>query len=77
MSENPTRLRRLRLERHMSQRLLAKDAGVSLDCVYRIENAQNVAQVSRIWADTWVRLGRALGVSAMEVFPLLGKRTRN
>lgn len=56
-------LRRLRLEREMSQEDLAKAAGVSQQCVSETELAKRNVSI-----DTMARMSRALEVPVSELF---------
>lgn len=60
------KLKELREERALSQRELAKEAGITHNTIYRIENGQTHA-----WPRTIRKLAKALGVEPKEL--MLGR----
>ncbi|HBS09591.1 MAG TPA: XRE family transcriptional regulator [Microbacterium sp.] len=66
LSRLPANMKRLRAERGLTYEQLAEASGLSRRGVISLERAERMGTVA-----TWVRIARALGVSASEFFSVL------
>jgi transcriptional regulator with XRE-family HTH domain len=79
MTKHPpiTRLRDLREARLISQVELAVASGVGLTTLQKLERATRLEEIALTGVGHFIYLGEALGVSASEVFPELGRRKKH
>lgn len=70
-----TSLKALREARRVSQVELAVASGVGLTTLQKLERATLLEEIALTGVAHFIYLGEALGVTAAEVFPELGRRT--